>query len=70
MCSSDLPDASEEQIVRAASDAAAMEFIDGLPDGLTTWVGERGVTLSGGQRQRLAPHLGAGPGSGARVRHP
>jgi len=64
------PDASEEQIVRAASDAAAMEFIDGLPDGLTTWVGERGVTLSGGQRQRLAPHLGAGPGSGARVRHP
>lgn len=48
------PDASHEQIIGAARDAAAMEFIDALPDGLDTWVGERGVTLSGGQRQRLA----------------
>ena len=48
------PDASQEQIIGAARDAAAMEFIDALPDGLDTWVGERGVTLSGGQRQRLA----------------
>ena len=41
--------------VRAAADAAAAsEFIEKLPDGFDTLVGERGVTLSGGQRQRLA----------------
>ncbi|MEO5663161.1 MAG: ABC transporter ATP-binding protein [Nocardioides sp.] len=48
------PDATREQITAAADAAAAMEFIDALPDGLDAWVGERGVTLSGGQRQRLA----------------
>ena len=47
-------DASEAQIRAAADAAAASEFIDKLPDGFDTLVGERGVTLSGGQRQRLA----------------
>jgi len=48
------PGASPEEIRRAAEQAAADEFIDRMPDGMGTWVGERGVTLSGGQRQRLA----------------
>eukprot|EP00752_Nemacystus_decipiens_P019537 g17593.t1 len=48
------PDASEEE-VRAALDAAnATDFVDTLPEGVDTQLGERGVTLSGGQRQRLA----------------
>lgn len=47
-------DASLEEI-RAAADAAnALEFIDRMPDGMLTVIGERGVKLSGGQRQRLA----------------
>ncbi|MDO4538993.1 MAG: ABC transporter ATP-binding protein, partial [Coriobacteriales bacterium] len=48
------PDASEEQIRKAAELANALEFIDRLPKGLGTMVGERGVKLSGGQRQRVA----------------
>lgn len=48
------PDATREQIRAAADAAAALDFIEALPDGLDAWVGERGVTLSGGQRQRLA----------------
>jgi ATP-binding cassette subfamily B protein len=48
------PEASIEQIERAARAAQAYEFICELPDGFETHVGERGVTLSGGQRQRLA----------------
>lgn len=48
------PDADREEIVLAAEAAAAREFIDALPDGFDSWVGERGVTLSGGQRQRIA----------------
>ncbi len=48
------PDASREQIRAAAEAAAALDYIDALPDGLDSRVGERGVTLSGGQRQRLA----------------
>ncbi|MGI2036810.1 lipid A export permease/ATP-binding protein MsbA [Shewanella frigidimarina] len=45
---------TREQIVHAAELAYAMEFIDTLPDGLDTQVGENGVLLSGGQRQRIA----------------
>ena len=48
------PDASEAEIRRAAELANALEFIDRLPAGLDTLVGERGVKLSGGQRQRVA----------------
>lgn len=49
-----LSDASEEDIMRAAEMAHAREFIEKLPEGLNTMVGENGVLLSGGQRQRLA----------------
>ncbi|HEY5057352.1 MAG TPA: ABC transporter ATP-binding protein [Acidobacteriaceae bacterium] len=48
------PDASVMEIVRAAETANAMEFIEKLPEGFDTQVGERGLTLSGGQRQRIA----------------
>lgn len=46
--------ASEAEIEDAARHAAALDFINDLPDGFDTQVGERGVKLSGGQRQRLA----------------
>jgi subfamily B ATP-binding cassette protein MsbA len=49
-----LTGAPREAIFKAASDAHAIEFIDQLPDGLGTLVGENGTLLSGGQRQRLA----------------
>ena len=48
------PDADEAAVRHAADGAAALEFIDRLPEGFNTRLGERGVTLSGGQRQRLA----------------
>jgi subfamily B ATP-binding cassette protein MsbA len=48
------PEASRKEILRAAEMANAQEFIDKLPQGYNTMVGERGVTLSGGQRQRIA----------------
>lgn len=48
------PGATEDEIRDAAQHAAALEFIDELPDGFDTQVGERGIKLSGGQRQRLA----------------
>lgn len=47
-------DASDEEILAAAKAANVMEFVDKLPDGLETIVGERGSSLSGGQRQRVA----------------
>lgn len=48
------PDATEEEIRTAAEEANALEFIERLPDGFDTMVGERGIKLSGGQRQRVA----------------
>ncbi|WP_314784720.1 ABC transporter ATP-binding protein [Olsenella uli] len=48
------PGATEEEIRAAAAEANALEFIDRLPQGFDTMVGERGVKLSGGQRQRVA----------------
>ncbi|HEX7761886.1 MAG TPA: ABC transporter ATP-binding protein [Caulobacteraceae bacterium] len=47
------PSASREEVLWAAEIAEARDFIDALPDGLATWVGERGYQLSGGQRQRI-----------------
>ncbi|VXD21546.1 Toxin secretion ABC transporter ATP-binding protein [Planktothrix serta PCC 8927] len=48
------PEASTDEIIRAAKIAAAHDFIMGLPNGYNTQVGERGSALSGGQRQRVA----------------
>jgi ABC-type multidrug transport system fused ATPase/permease subunit len=48
------PEASDEQVALALARAALAGFVAGLPEGLATRVGERGVALSGGQRQRIA----------------
>jgi ATP-binding cassette subfamily B protein len=48
------PALGDEEIVRVARLAQAHEFVERLPDGYDTVIGERGITLSGGQRQRLA----------------
>jgi len=48
------PDASRDEILRAARLANADEFIERMPQGYDTMIGERGLTLSGGQRQRIA----------------
>jgi ABC-type multidrug transport system fused ATPase/permease subunit len=47
-------DATGEELLEAARKAHALEFIEDLPDGFKTVLGDRGVRLSGGQRQRLA----------------
>jgi len=49
-----IPDAEEEDIRRAARLAGAAEFVERLPEGYETVLGERGFSLSGGQRQRIA----------------
>jgi ABC-type multidrug transport system fused ATPase/permease subunit len=48
------PDLTDEEVERVARLAQAHEFVERLPDGYDTVIGERGITLSGGQRQRLA----------------
>lgn len=48
------PDASDADVRQACEAAYALEFIEGLPQGMQTYLGERGVRLSGGQRQRIA----------------
>jgi ATP-binding cassette, subfamily B, bacterial len=47
------PDATDDQIKAAAGEAEARDFIEALPDGYQTIIGERGSTLSGGERQRI-----------------
>ncbi|MEO0396324.1 MAG: ABC transporter ATP-binding protein [Cyanobacteria bacterium P01_A01_bin.137] len=48
------PEATEDELISAAKQANAYEFIENLPQGFDTMIGDRGVLLSGGQRQRLA----------------
>ncbi len=48
------PDATDQDVERAARLAQAHDFVEALPDGYGTVIGERGITLSGGQRQRVA----------------
>jgi ATP-binding cassette subfamily B protein len=48
------PDATDEEILRAAKEAGIHDFVSSLPNGYDTYVGERGTRLSGGQKQRIA----------------
>jgi ATP-binding cassette subfamily B protein len=48
------PDATDDEVRAAVKAAAALDFLEALPEGLNTYLGEKGVRLSGGQRQRVA----------------
>jgi ATP-binding cassette subfamily B protein len=48
------PEASDDEVRAAAAAASALDFLEALPEGLDTFLGEKGVRLSGGQRQRVA----------------
>jgi ATP-binding cassette subfamily B protein len=48
------PEATDREVREAAGNAGILDFVEGLPEGFETEVGERGVRLSGGQRQRIA----------------
>jgi ABC-type multidrug transport system fused ATPase/permease subunit len=48
------PNSTEEEVIEAARQANALEFINSFPEGLKTQVGDRGIQLSGGQKQRIA----------------
>jgi len=48
------PSATDAEVLAAAESASALEFLEAMPDGLNTYLGEKGVRLSGGQRQRIA----------------
>jgi ATP-binding cassette subfamily B protein len=48
------PDATDSEVAAAARAAAAWDFLEALPEGMNTFLGEKGVRLSGGQRQRIA----------------
>ncbi|AKT36730.1 ABC transporter ATP-binding protein [Chondromyces crocatus] len=48
------PDATDEELVAACKAARAHGFVEALPDGYDTWIGERGARLSGGEKQRLS----------------
>jgi len=48
------PGASDDELLAALNVAQLLEFVNGLPDGLNTWIGEAGQLLSGGQARRVA----------------